>query len=141
MNTFPMLAFALLGATPALAQGQREPGAAFAGADANGDGVITRAEFQQSRAARFAKADRNHDGAISRDDFKRLSRFRPEAVERLNALIAEADANGDGRVTPDEIAKAPMPMFDRADSDRNGRIDPGELAAFKANAAALRKQR
>jgi len=141
MKTFLLLTAALLSATPALAQRQRDPGAALANADANGDGVITRAEFQQSRSARFDKADRNHDGAVSRDDFKRLARFRPSAVERLDALISEADANGDGRVTRQEMANAPTPIFDRADTNQDGKIDQAELAAFKAKAAEFRQKR
>lgn len=141
MKELLILTAALLASSPALAQMQRDPGAALANADANGDGVTTRAEFQQSRSARFGKADRNRDGAVSRDDFKRLARFRPDVVERLNALIAEADANGDGRVTRDEMSKAPMPIFDRADANRDDRVDQAELGAFKARAAELRKQR
>lgn len=141
MKTFLILPIALLAASPALAQMQRDPSAAFANADSNGDGMITRAEFQQSRSARFDKADRNRDGAVSRDDFKRLARFRPVAVDRLDAFISEADANGDGRVTRDEITKAPMPMFDRTDANRDGRIDQAELAAFRSRAANFRKQR
>jgi Ca2+-binding EF-hand superfamily protein len=140
MKTYLFIPLALLAASPALAQMRRDPGAALANADANGDGVITRDEFGQSRVARFEKADRNHDGAISHDDFKRLARFRPNAVERLDALIAEADADHDGRLTRDELARAPMPMFDSADADHDGRVTPTELTAFKAKAAGLRGQ-
>jgi hypothetical protein len=141
MKTFPILAAALLVASPALAQMQRDPGAALADADGDGDGIITRYEFQQSRVGRFDRADRNHDGAVSRDDFKRLARFRPDAVERLNTLISEADTNGDGHVTRDEMAKAPTPIFDRADANRDNKVDPAELAGFRAKAAEFRKQR
>ncbi|WCM27410.1 EF-hand domain-containing protein [Sphingomonas sp. QA11] len=132
---------ALIATSPAHAQMKRDVGAIFDNADVNADGVITRAEFQQARAARFDKADRNRDGAVGRDDFKRLARLRPGAVERLNALISEADVNGDGRVTRDEMANAPMPMFDRADTNQDGRIDQAEIAAFKAKAAEFRQQR
>ncbi|MHA6719718.1 EF-hand domain-containing protein [Sphingomonas sp. RS6] len=141
MKTYLFLPIALLMASPALAQMQRDPGAALANADTNGDGVTTREEFRQSRVARFDKADRNHDGAVSHDDFKRLARFRPDAVERLDALIAEADADHDGRLTRDELARAPMPIFDRADADHDGRVTQIELTAFKAKVAALRDRR
>lgn len=139
MKIFLIVA-AMIAAGPALAQTQLSPDAMLASSDANGDSVITRAEFRQARLQRFEKADRNRDGAVSRDDFKRLARFRPDVVKRLNNLIAEADANGDGRVTRDEISKAPTPIFDRADANRDGKIDQRELAAFKAKAAALKQR-
>lgn len=140
MQKFLALLSVVLITSPACAQMKRDPGAIFDNADVNGDGVITRSEFQQSRAARFDKADRNRDGAVSRDDFKRLARFRPDAVERLNALISEADTNGDGRVTHGEMANAPMPLFDRTDTNQDGRVDRNEVAAFRAQAAEFRKR-
>lgn len=39
-------------------------------ADANGDKVITQAEFRTAAEARFAKADANNDGSISADERK-----------------------------------------------------------------------
>ncbi len=75
--TKTFLIAALLAATLAAPAGARMLGGGdamdpFADADANGDGVITRAEFLTARSARFAKLDRNGDGAVSRDDFGRL---------------------------------------------------------------------
>jgi hypothetical protein len=119
-------------ATGARAQMQRDPAAAFAGADANKDGRISRAEFVAARQARFARFDRNGDGAISRDDFARLLRFRPEAGARIEAILGEADANHDGKVTRAEMAGAPTLVFDRADTNQDGIVDKAELAAVSA---------
>jgi len=105
-------------------------------ADANGDGVISRDEFLTQRAGNFQRFDRNRDGSISKSDFGRLARFRPEAAERLNQLIARADTNGDGRVTTQEHAAASARMFDRVDSQGDGVIDSGEVEALKAAIAA-----
>ena len=121
--------------------GGGDPMEAFANADANGDGVITRAEFLAARNARFAKMDRNGDGVVARDDFGRILKFRPQAGERLDMLIRQADRNGDGRVTRDELANAPTPIFDRADANSDGRIDKAELAAAKSQLEALKAQR
>lgn len=134
----PILASAVLVATPAAAQRLGDPAAAFDNADADGDGVITRGEFAAARLARFSKMDRNHDGAVSKADFKRIVRFRPEAAERLDTLIAEADANRDGKATRAEMAAAPMPIFDRADTNRDSRVDKAERAAI---AAAMKARR
>jgi len=126
------LAAGALIATPAAAQRFGDPAAAFDNADADRNGVITRAEFAASRMTRFNQMDRNHDGAVSKADFKRIARFRPEAAGRLDALIAQADANRDGKATRAEMAAAPMPIFDRADANKDGGVDKDELAAIRS---------
>lgn len=139
-NFLPLLAALAVLAFPTSAsaqRGQRDPMEALEGADSNDDGIITRAEFAAARAARFGKMDRNGDGAISRDDFGRLIQFRPSAGQRLDAMLAEADANHDGRLTREEQAKAPMPLFDRLDANKDDRVD----AAEKANARQARANR
>lgn len=130
-------------ATPANARmfGRGDAMDPFANADANNDGVITRAEFLAARSARFAKMDRNGDGAISRDDFGRLLKFRPKSGERLDALIDQMDKNGDGRVSREEFAGAPTLMFDRADTNNDGKVDQAELAAAKQRLDDLKAQR
>jgi Ca2+-binding EF-hand superfamily protein len=126
-------------ATPACAQRFGGGGglAAFDTADANHDGLITRAEFMSARTARFDTMDRNHDGVISKVDFKHLAKFRPQAVERIDAMIAQADANRDSRVTKAEMASAPAPIFDRGDTNGDGAIDKTELAALRSTLQAM----
>ena len=137
MKTLTFLAVSFTGiaivAAPASAQLGRRGGGSdhFAQADSNGDGIVTREEFKASRSARFKQMDRNGDGAISRDDFGRLLKFRPEAGQRLDNMLAEADANHDGRLTSAELDQAPMPLFDRADTNGDGQIDAQERAAAK----------
>lgn len=132
------LAAGALIATPVAAQRLGDPAAAFDNADADHNGLITRAEFAASRMTRFNQMDRNHDGAVSKADFKRIARFRPEAGERLDTLIAQADANRDGKATRAEMAAAPTPIFDRADANRDGVVDKVELAAITQALKALR---
>lgn len=140
LPTFLTILFAgMIAASPASAQ--RGSVDRFAEADSNGDGVVTRAEFQASRLERFERMDRNGDGAISRDDFGRLMRFRPQAGQRLDELLAEADTNHDGRVTRSELQQAPTPLFDRADTNGDGRIDAEEQAAARERMDELRQQR
>ncbi|GAA0296259.1 hypothetical protein GCM10009087_02510 [Sphingomonas oligophenolica] len=120
-------------AAPAAAQrfGGRDPMDAFENADSNGDGIVTRAEFLAARGARFAKMDRNGDGVVSRDDFGMILKFRPQAGQKLDAFIAQADANHDGKVSRAELAAAPTPIFDLADADHDGRVDKAEMAAAR----------
>lgn len=146
MKTLLFLSLSIAGiavvAAPAMAQlGQRDPAARLAQADANGDGIVTRAEFKASRAARFDEMDRNGDGFISRDDFGRLLKVRPQAGQRLDEMLAEADANHDGRISRAELDQAPMPLFDRADSNHDGKVDAQELAALRERTTERREQR
>ncbi|MBT2185395.1 EF-hand domain-containing protein [Sphingobium sp. H33] len=136
MKTLTFFAISLAGiailAAPAAAQlGRRGGSDRFAQADSNGDGVVTREEFKTSRSARFKQMDRNGDGAVSRDDFGRILKFRPEAGQRLDDMLAEADANHDGSLTRAELDHAPMPLFDRADTNGDSRVDAQERAAAK----------
>lgn len=138
-----MLAAASAASAPAAAQrfGGGDPLDAFEKADRNGDGTITREEFAAQRATRFDRLDRNRDDAITSSDFGRLARFRPEAAQKLNALIEQADANNDGRATRSEFNNAPMPIFDLADSSRDGMVTADELSALKAKASDYRARK
>lgn len=143
MSRWPLALVALsIAASPAAAQmGGRDPMAAFDDADTNHDGVVTKAEFKAARSARFARMDRNGDGAISRDDFGRLIQFRPQIGQRIDAMLAEADANHDGRVTQAELDAAPTKVFDLADTNGDGVVDKAELAAARAKMEQMRQQR
>ena len=136
------LSFALLlaaVAAPAFAQMPvRDPAAIFDQADTNHDGRVSRAEFIAARSAHFARLDRNGDGVISSSDFPRIARFRPQAVDRIDRLISEDDANHDGKLTPAELAAAPTPLFDRADSNHDGFVDKAEAAAIRSELRVAR---
>jgi len=118
-------------ATPAAAQD-------ISRADTNHDGKITRAEFIAARSANFDKLDRNGDGVVSQADIGMIARFRPAISEKFNQMIAADDINHDGQVTPQELAVAPAPAFDRADTNHDGVIDASEMAALRTNLAAMR---
>lgn len=138
MFKFTPIGLALLViASPAVAQDSRLA-AAFDGADVNGDGVISRAEFAASRLSRFDQMDRNNDGAISRADLPPFKRAAERFGPMIDALMRQADSNGDGKVSRAELAKAPAPMFDRADTNGDGFVDKAELAAVRTMLAKMR---
>jgi len=72
----------------------------MAGADANGDQVITQEELVASRAKhrreRFSKADQNGDGKLTQD----------EVGEKRWQFMSKADQDGDGAVTREELKQA-----------------------------------
>ena len=103
-------------------------------ADANNDGVITRAEFDASRTTHFARLDANNDGQLTREE------MRADRGERGHHRggrghrggpgghggFEGADANNDGNITRDEFLARPIAMFDRLDANHNGVIEASE---------------
>lgn len=102
-------------------------------ADSNGDGNISKQESLDMRAANFAKLDRNDDGFA---DSKDSPPFGPpkKKFEEVFAQVKAADANGDGRISKQEIVGAPTPRFDAADADKNGILTKAEMSAMPAPA-------
>ena len=120
-------------ATVAAAQEGSNLERAFAQADLNHDGVVTRAEFQSSREARFRTLDRNRDGYLSADDLpKGLGLFRPNAA-RVTQMLALFDTDHDGRISLAEFVAGSMRLFDQTDVNHDG-----VLTRAEANAAAAR---
>ena len=126
------------------AQMRGSPGQMLEKADANQDGIVTREEYQQSRLAMFDKLDRNDDGFIDSEDAPKFRRRNSAGGgERMEALKAELDKDGDGRISREEFANGPMLVFEKADTNQDGKLDSAEIAAFKKfmeEAKAARKQ-
>lgn len=146
-----LLIAALLGAVamPALAQTGPVPGGAghMNRADADGDGVITRAEAQAMADARFDRLDTNHDGRITADEMPTRGPGGgapgmaspppggPEMAGRMGrgvgaGMLRRADANGDGVITRDEFRAAEARRFDMMDANHDGKIDAAEREQF-----------
>jgi Ca2+-binding EF-hand superfamily protein len=132
------LAIALfLGASAASGYAQMR----FQNMDSNGDGVITRNEWQ-GNARDFREQDWNHDGVLSGDEVRlnesrsyvRGDWNRDGMVNRQDALIAQRfrgyDRNGDGRITPNEwrAASADPQLFNRLDRSGDRALSLEEYA-------------
>lgn len=123
--------------------------------DVNGDGSITADELQAPPESPIASPDdlsqqlmafdKNHDGVLTRD----------ELPDRLQPLFTRADANKDGKVTPEELralaAKQTLPtgsmkqgaprdpLFMALDTDHDGTISAAEIAASSTSLLTLDK--
>jgi hypothetical protein len=123
-----MIAFALVLACGVAGAASLDNGQLFAAADKNGDGVVSKQEFLGERAKRFDAMDANHDGWLSQDELAAgLPNWR--ARRFLPLMFGQFDADGDGRVTRVEFAKAPTPVFDRADANGDGVVSQAEVKA------------
>ena len=103
--------------------------------DKNGDGVISRKEFDTFHAARFKEMDANKDGKI---DGKEMDAVRDEVRDNLKGRIHmsieqhfdAADTDKDGALSKEE-AKEGMPIlydrFDENDANKDGKITKDEV--------------
>lgn len=87
-------------------------------ADADGDGVVTRAEIEREATDRFARLDKNGDGRISAEEI---------AAVRGYARNSERGENRRGPFTREEHLARALSRFDRRDRNDDGRLSGGEL--------------
>ncbi|MDJ0389437.1 hypothetical protein QMO56_15065 [Roseomonas sp. E05] len=131
-------------ALPALAQPgphRGGPGHLMQQADADRDGRITQTEGLNFLSARFAEADANKDGGMTREELGSLLQARREAnrpanaparpmrglQQRADAMFRAADANGDDRLTMEEVQPLAMALFRAADRNDDGALETAEL--------------
>lgn len=108
-------------------------------ADKDGDGRVSRAEATAAGAERsgewFDKLDLNKDGYVTSDEMKqaretRHENMRADMKQKMEERFKEADANGDGSLSLEEV-QAKMPRmadrFSAIDTDKNGLLSKDEL--------------
>lgn len=109
----------LLLATPALAADKIDPKirAEFDKTDANKDGVLTRAEI---------------DARVARMDVGKAKMAPGKAKAISGAWFNTADANHDGKVTPNEMQGLFRALASRYDTNHDGVVSLDERAAARA---------
>lgn len=163
------LAATLLGGGIAFAQNSTQPAPAappppmhgpMLGADADKDGVVTRAELLADVDARFARVDANKDGKITREE--RIAAFEKIRDEgRGNGdgrwgrqgrhgrgfgmrgpggpgMAMRPDANRDGVVTLEEQRAQALKPFTYMDRNNDGKVDRAERDQLREVVMAMR---
>lgn len=133
--TIAALAFAAADMAPALAQAsgyERGPGARqsdratmmvdrlFDRFDIDGDGTITRAEFEGVHAERFEAADADGDGTLSLEEWLASRPGMGRRTDRAEAAFHRMDRAGDGTIERQDFAEMASWRFGRLDRDGDG---------------------
>ena len=105
-------------AGPALAVDEQRLQRFFTLMDADGDGQISRPEFQAGKGAVFLAIDQDGSMTLSQDEM----RLTPEGFKLL--------AGADGVVDGEEFIAAEATSFDAIDKGQDHRIDFTELSAY-----------
>lgn len=115
------LALLALPALPAQAQ-ENSP---LASLDTNGDGAVSRPEFDALRQSVFARIDRDASGTLTAQEVEAAAQERA-AARTGGGDPWSRDRNGDGVLTLAEFT-AQSPGFDRADRNGDGQLSAAEL--------------
>ena len=97
----------------------------FKDADANGDGAISKSEFDAFQAKHFKKMDANGDGKITHDEMEAGHKKQANSgTTHLDKRFEAADADHDGGLNRTEAEMMPMlsMYFDEVDANKDGKV-------------------
>lgn len=97
--------------------------------DTDGNGSVTREEFDAKRAELFALADTNGSGSFTLDDFSPLWLAVNDA--RIVDMFQRADADGSLAISAEERDQAKEQMLNRADRNGDGVISKADFKRGK----------
>lgn len=128
--------------------------------DSNGDGQLTRAEFDKGRAERFARTDVNGDGWVSENEYVGEYTTRLEAefaassatetdkiedrqrqVRQAHVRFGVLDTNKDKKMQQGEYNVSGERAFAGQDDNKDGVITAVDTAATSARQMAERPQK
>lgn len=130
-----LAATALICASPAIVAMASQPSAqqmeklrsVLFESDVNGDGKVTRREYNAYRADVFARLDRNNNNVVSEQDAPRIRIAKRKFDSKLEQVLAVADKNGDGMLSRAEWDNPERDIFELVDQDGDGVIILSEL--------------
>jgi hypothetical protein len=102
-------------------------GMMFKKLDTNGDGVISKAEFNAFNAKHFKELDTNKDGKLTLEELQgghKQGMGHGDGTTYLHQRFNAADANHDGGLDREEAKEMPMLSlyFDEVDANKDGKV-------------------
>ncbi len=102
-------------------------GMMFKKLDTNGDGVISRKEFNAFNARHFKELDTNKDGKLTPEELQgghKQGMGQGDGTTHLDQRFNAADANHDGGLDREEAKNMPMlsMYFDEVDANKDGKV-------------------
>jgi EF-hand domain pair len=101
----------------------------IAALDTDGDGELSAKEIDNAAAA-LRTLDKNRDGKLTREEFLGTARGGgpggPNTAELVARMMA-FDKNGDGKLSKDELPERMQGLLARADANKDGFVDKDEL--------------
>jgi Ca2+-binding EF-hand superfamily protein len=123
--------------------------------DSNSDGLITLDEAPEQMRERFADMDQNGDGKLDGEEIDQMAQRRglqgggrgaggpgrrPGAQQpgqgntaSIKERILESDADGDGKVTLEELPEQMKRRFEQMDANSDGFVDEAEIDTMLQN--------
>jgi Ca2+-binding EF-hand superfamily protein len=108
-----------------------QQGITFKSVDTNGDGAISKSEFNayynKHNAKHFKELDTNKDGKISPEELQgghKQEMAANDGTTHLDQRFKAADANHDGGLSKQEANDMPMlnAYFDQVDTNKDGKV-------------------
>lgn len=130
---------AVSGAALAKGGGHHGPKMSFEEIDADGNGTLTKAEFEALKETRFKATDSDGDGKLSLQEMQ--AHAQDQAEQRAARMLERFDKNGDGGLSMDELPKPRRgaKMFDHMDGDGSGGISKQEFEEARMNHGGKRR--
>jgi len=99
----------------------------FNAVDGNGDGIISKVEFDAFNTRHFDGLDDNKDGQLTPQEMMRNHKppqSHSNGTAHLNRRFAAADADHDGGLDKNEARHMPMltRFFSQVDANKNGKV-------------------
>ena len=89
-------------------------------------------EIKKKRDASFAKLDANGDGSITKAEFEEKAPLPKVKDPDAKPFLDQFDANKDGGITKEEFRTPTLANFAKLDANKDGTVTPAEVKGAAA---------